>query len=157
MHLVSHLVAYGLRQVIGESADKIIEAVERRFTDHSQALPKAIARANDRAWQALAVALAGDGWFDSIKVFFTASGDEKGLREEVRRLLEGSPSPSRGNRMTWSGGESLLEPPAHHLRNPFHGRGYHHGHLVRCGDAATRVRTEVRLPEDTQALAVSDR
>jgi hypothetical protein len=59
------------------------------LTDHSQALPRALARANDRAWQALGVALAGDGFLDQIKVFF-ASQDDKGVREQVSRFLNGS-------------------------------------------------------------------
>jgi formylglycine-generating enzyme required for sulfatase activity/tetratricopeptide (TPR) repeat protein len=92
MSVVHHLVAYGLRQVIGESAEHVIETVQRRFSDHSRALPKALARANDRAWQALAVALAGDGWLDSLHVFF-ASGEAKGFREQVRSFLEGKPLP----------------------------------------------------------------
>ena len=96
MHLATHLIAFGLRQTLGESADGILDAVQRRFTDHSQALPEALARANDRAWQALAVALTGDGWLDSIKVFFTASSDDKGFREEVRLLLDGKPFPFEG-------------------------------------------------------------
>ena len=97
MNPVSHLIAFGLRQLIGDTADPIVQAVENRFTDHGKALPDALARANDQAWQALAVALAGDGWFDSIKVFF-ASGDAKGVREEVRRLLDGLPVPFAGTR-----------------------------------------------------------
>jgi TPR repeat protein len=121
MSITATLCAFGLRQVIevaagpignvpgyGEALQKAIERgaepaaaqvlawVESRFTDPAQKLPRALARANDRAWQALAVALAGDGWFDSIKVFFLASGDEKGLREEVRRLLAGQPFPFAG-------------------------------------------------------------
>ena len=96
MGLMNHLIAYGLRQIIGESVDTVLDVVQRRFTDHSRALPAALARANDHAWQALAVALTGEGWFDSIKVFFSASGDEKGFRDEVRRLLEGKPVPFEG-------------------------------------------------------------
>jgi hypothetical protein len=37
----------------------------------------------------LGVALAGDGLFDKVKVWFTASGDEKGFREQVSRFLAG--------------------------------------------------------------------
>ena len=61
MSLVHHLVAFGLRQVVGDPADKVVEFIDQRFTDHSRALPRALAEANDRAWQSLAIALAGDG------------------------------------------------------------------------------------------------
>jgi formylglycine-generating enzyme required for sulfatase activity/serine/threonine protein kinase len=111
MELMSPLYAYGLSQVFGESAletvNNILDAVNpaqrvlgslaaairQRFTDHSQTLPRALARANEQAWQAIAVALAGDGWVDAVRIFFTASGDQKGLRDEVRRLLENQPPP----------------------------------------------------------------
>src|ERR1700676_5577666 len=91
MSLVNNLIGFGFRQVIGESAGATAEFVagfvEKRFTDHSQTLPKALARANDRAWQALSIALAGDGFLDKIKVFFS-SGDDKGIREQVRLFLQ---------------------------------------------------------------------
>ncbi len=90
MVLVSPLIAFALRQVLGESADKVVEAVERHFTDRGRALPRALEKANDRAWQALAIALAGDGFFDAVKVFF-ASGDARGIRDDVRRFLDGKP------------------------------------------------------------------
>ena len=89
MSLVAQLVGFGLRQVIGDFADnavQIVAAVEQRFRDHSQTLPKALDQAHNRAWQALSVALAGDGLLDRVKVFF-ASGDDKGVREQVQLFL----------------------------------------------------------------------
>jgi tetratricopeptide (TPR) repeat protein len=90
MSLVSPLIAYALRQVIGDSADKVVGAVERHFTDHGRALPRALHKANESAWQAIALALAGDGFLDAVKCFF-ASGDAKGIRDDVRRFLDGKP------------------------------------------------------------------
>ena len=90
MSLVAQLVGFGLRQVIGDFADnavKIVGAVEQRFRDHSRTLPKALEQAHDRTWQALGVALAGDGLLDRVKVFF-ASGDDKGVREQVQLFLQ---------------------------------------------------------------------
>lgn len=87
MSLVNKLIGFGLRQVIGDVIDHVGDFVEMRFTDHSQTLPKALARANDRAWQALGIALAGDTFVDKLKVLF-ASGDDKGIREQVRRFLQ---------------------------------------------------------------------
>jgi hypothetical protein len=72
MSVTTQLFAYGLRQVLGVSeesagqlvdvtgqvieasgtAGKIIALVRRRFTDHSQSLPRALNQANERAWQA---------------------------------------------------------------------------------------------------------
>ena len=69
--LVSKLVAFGLRQVLGDSADNIAAAIDKRFSDHSRGLPRALARAHERAWQTLGVALAGDGLLD---IFVTGGG-----------------------------------------------------------------------------------
>ena len=90
MSLVTQLVGFGLRQVIGDSADDVVQVVgmiEQRFRDHSRTLPKALEQAHHRAWQALGVALAGDGFLDRVKVFF-ASGDDKGVREQVQLFLK---------------------------------------------------------------------
>ncbi len=90
MSLVAQLVGFGLRQVIGDFADssvQVVAAVEQHFRDHSRTLPKALDQAHNRAWQALGVALAGDGLLDRVKVFF-ASGDDKGVREQVQLFLK---------------------------------------------------------------------
>ncbi|HVS40578.1 MAG TPA: bifunctional serine/threonine-protein kinase/formylglycine-generating enzyme family protein [Gemmataceae bacterium] len=90
MSFITQLIAFGLRQVIGDCADdvaQVVGVVERRFRDHSRKLPKALENAHNRAWQALGVALAGDGLVDRIKVFF-ASGDDKGVREQVQVFVK---------------------------------------------------------------------
>ena len=65
MSVVGALCGLGLRITFGEAGEAIqdlVHSVRDRFEDHSQALPRALERANDQAWQALAVALAGDGF-----------------------------------------------------------------------------------------------
>jgi hypothetical protein len=54
----------GVLNVLGTATDQAVEFVVQRFTDESQALPKAIAAANERTWKALGVGLAGDGLWD---------------------------------------------------------------------------------------------
>ncbi len=102
MSMLTSLTAFGIRQVLGDGIESVVNAVQQRFIDHSQTLPKALERAHDRTWQALAVALAGDGFLDRIKVFF-ASGDDKGVREQVQLFLhsnavsfDGTPAEVRG-------------------------------------------------------------
>jgi hypothetical protein len=95
MTLAGTVIAFGIRQVFEVGADRPIEAVARHFADHSQTLPRALARANDRAWQALGVALAGDGFLDQVKVLF-ASGDDKGIRERVGLFLRSNASSFEG-------------------------------------------------------------
>jgi hypothetical protein len=87
MSLLASLTAFGLRQVIGDGVENVIDAVGQRFLDHSQELPRALERASHRTWQSLAVALAGDGFLDRLKGFF-ASGDDKGVREQVQLFLK---------------------------------------------------------------------
>ncbi len=90
MSLLTQLIGFGLRQVIGDSADdvaRIVGVVEKRFRDHSRTLPKALEHAHERAWQALGIALAGDGFLDRVKVLF-ASGDDRGVREQVQVFLK---------------------------------------------------------------------
>jgi formylglycine-generating enzyme required for sulfatase activity/tetratricopeptide (TPR) repeat protein len=119
MSLTLALIGFGLRQVIGQVADHyfpserenlgpeaaraalggasaavnpVIGLIEQHYRDHSQTLPAALARANDRAWHALDVALAGEGFCDRVKRLFT-SGDDRAFREQVRCFLENSPLP----------------------------------------------------------------
>ncbi len=90
MRLLNHLVAFTLRQVLGETADTVNQWLASRLLDPSQALPKAIARASERTWQALAVALAGDSLIERLREFF-ARGEDKALREQLRLFLETTP------------------------------------------------------------------
>src|SRR5689334_22184273 len=87
MSILAKMIGFGLRQVLDVDAEGVVDTVLSRFGDHSQALPRALMRANDRAWQALGVALAGEGMFDRLKRLF-ASGDDKGVREQVRQFLD---------------------------------------------------------------------
>jgi hypothetical protein len=86
MSLATALFGFALRQVLGDDVKNVFEAARQLLTDHSTKLPKALERAHDRAWQALGVALAGDGILDRVKGF-VASGDEKGFRQQVAVFL----------------------------------------------------------------------
>jgi serine/threonine protein kinase len=58
------------------------------LSDHSQKLTKAFVAANERAWQALEIALAGESFWARWRVAFS-SGDNKAFREQVRTFLDG--------------------------------------------------------------------
>ena len=45
------LICVDLKAILNVPADGLVTWVKSRFTDHSNALPNAIAAANDRAWQ----------------------------------------------------------------------------------------------------------
>jgi hypothetical protein len=105
MTIVSSLIAFGLRQVVGDCADQVVDvtgqfvpyagpiftAMRKRLTDHGQALPAALSRANDRAWQAVGLALAGDGLLDRVKDVFR-HGDLKGVRDQIKKFLDQTPT-----------------------------------------------------------------
>ncbi len=81
------VAAFSLQQVLDVGGRWTVEALDQHFSDHGQALPKALRRANDRAWQSLSVALAGDSFLTQVQVFF-ASGDTKGVAQQIKVFLE---------------------------------------------------------------------
>ncbi len=60
--------------------------VKDRFSDPTQLLQKSLQRANDRAWRAFEIALAGDSWWEQCKVTL-ARGEERGFRNQVQAFL----------------------------------------------------------------------
>jgi serine/threonine protein kinase/DNA polymerase III delta prime subunit len=67
----------------GEVAgEKVSEFLRERFTNHSAKLIGALGRANERAWDALEFALAGDSWLD-----IGARADKRAYRDQVRAFL----------------------------------------------------------------------
>src|SRR5262249_45522521 len=70
-----------------EAATKFLGA---RFIDHSARLGEALTRANAGAWRALELALAGDSWWDRIKVTL-ARREDQAFREQVGAFLRTTP------------------------------------------------------------------
>ncbi len=72
---------------VGEHAfDGVVKFLAERFTDQSQRLPRALHRANEGAWKALEVALAGESlwnWLDKA--------EHKAFRQQVRAFLDATP------------------------------------------------------------------
>ncbi len=91
MKIIKTLICYGLRHALGEvatdTAGKGIEFLVAHFTDHSQALPKALAAANHRTWAALAVALSGDGFWEQCKRIVGADQTARNIRGQVEPFL----------------------------------------------------------------------
>ncbi len=85
------LLAFGLRYAFNVSADHFVSALEKRLADHSDTLPKALDRANDRAWEAVGLALAAGSWFDRLKDVLR-DGDLKGVRDQIKAFLEQTPT-----------------------------------------------------------------
>lgn len=74
-----------------ESADAVVNLLVRHFTDHSLRLQAALQAAGDRAWTALELSLAGDSWWERVKVGL-ARREDQAFREQVRTFLDAAPS-----------------------------------------------------------------
>jgi hypothetical protein len=73
MSIFISLSSLALRQVVDgacaalgarESGEAVVGFLAERFTDHSQRLARALQQANDNAWKALEIALAGDSLWE---------------------------------------------------------------------------------------------
>ncbi|MFO0850302.1 MAG: protein kinase, partial [Gemmataceae bacterium] len=91
MSATGSLLAFGVRYAFNVSADHVIGVIEKRMTDHSQALPKALSKANDRAWEAVGLALAGDGLFNRMLDVFR-DADMRGVRDQIKKFLDQTPT-----------------------------------------------------------------
>lgn len=100
MELMTKLIGYGLSQVVGASVDNIVEAIDHRFSDHSQELTRSLVRANDHAWQSVAVALGGEGLLGSLQSL-VISGDVRGVRDQVRGFLASQSGTFEGTEATF--------------------------------------------------------
>ncbi len=96
MVIFQSLAAFGVRQLVdgalstvglGGGGEAVVAFLAARFSDHSRKLTAALEIANERAWKAFEIALAGDSFWDRCKVVL-ASGDDKAFREQVRAFLD---------------------------------------------------------------------
>ncbi len=72
--------------VANEGIDAVVGFLSDRFSDHSRRLLQALQTANDRAWRALEISLAGESlltWLDR--------SEDRAFREQIRRFLSELP------------------------------------------------------------------
>jgi serine/threonine protein kinase len=74
----------------GAVAEEVAGFLVQRFVDQSQRLNKALARATDRAWRAVELALAGNSWWDRCKRTL-ASAEQRAFREQIQTFLKANP------------------------------------------------------------------
>lgn len=92
MRLIQQLSMLAVRQVLGDRADSLIDFVRDRAGDPSHRLMQVLYTANDRAWRAIEIALAGDSFWSRLK----AAGDgaeTRAFRDQVRAFLDTGPLP----------------------------------------------------------------
>ncbi len=82
------LIQFGLEQTLNIAGPMTVDLLKKHFIDHGQALPKAISRANDRTWQAMSIALAGDGFLTKVKDFFLAKADTRGIAAQIKTFVD---------------------------------------------------------------------
>ncbi len=89
LKLCEPLICVGLKAVL-RIPDGVVDAgmkwLKGRFTDHSLVLTKAVTTAHDRAWQAVALALAPDTIFSHIANLFR-DGDLKAVQKQIREFV----------------------------------------------------------------------
>ncbi len=72
------------------ASEAAIKFLGSRFTDHSVKLTQALDRSSSNAWRALELSLAGDSWWDKIKVTL-ARKEDQAFREQVSAFLRLTP------------------------------------------------------------------
>ncbi len=97
MAVVQSIATLLLKPLVGDVAEKVVAALTDHWTDHGERLVKALRTANERAWKAFEVALAGDSWWQQIKGLLANKEDETFSRQ-VRAFLDGLPMPDLAGR-----------------------------------------------------------
>ena len=101
MSIFLSLSSLALRQVVDgacaalgvkDSGEAVVGFLTERFTDHSQRLTAALQSANEKAWKALEVSLAGDSLWDRCKAL-AARGEDQAFARQVRAFLDAAPLP----------------------------------------------------------------
>jgi hypothetical protein len=102
MAIIQHLSTLALRQlvdgaikavgfkIVEEGADVLVNFLTGHFVDHSHRLTVALHTANERAWKALEISLAGDSWWERCKLKLAAK-EYQAFRQQVQAFLTATP------------------------------------------------------------------
>src|SRR5436190_18623579 len=88
MGIIQLLSSFAVGQVAGEGAGGLVQVLADRLGDGSQRLVAAIRRANEQAWKALEVALAGESLWNRLD-----HTEDRAFRQQVRGFVDGLPLP----------------------------------------------------------------
>jgi hypothetical protein len=89
---VSHALGF---VVVQEGLESAVGFLTGHFRDHSQRLTLALTAANERAWRALELSLAGESWWERVRRVL-ASSEQRAFREQVRTFLQATPLAEHG-------------------------------------------------------------
>src|SRR5262245_2121339 len=76
----------------GTTGEAVCSVLAGHFKDQSQRLGHALKKSNERAWQTLEIALAGDSWWQRVKGMLGRKEDHA-LAQQVRAFLDATPMP----------------------------------------------------------------
>src|SRR5438477_12327058 len=83
MGVIQLLSSFAIRQVAGDADGGLSQLLGERFGDGSARLVAAIRRANERAWKALEIALAGESLWTRLD-----RTEDRAFRQQVRTFLD---------------------------------------------------------------------
>ena len=83
MGVIQLLSSFTIRQVAGDADGGLTQLLDERFGDGSQRLMVAIRHANERAWKALEIALAGETLWTRL-----ARPEDRAFRQQIRTFLD---------------------------------------------------------------------
>ena len=78
-----------LRHLFGESTDALTRFIRNQLTDGTQRLPRVLQRSNERAWEALTIALGGQSWWSHVWGKIT-SDDVHDVSQQIEAFLSSS-------------------------------------------------------------------
>jgi hypothetical protein len=159
MSVFQSLSVVALRQLVstaagavglGTTTDAIMDSITKRFTDPSQKLPKALQTANERAWKALEIALAGESLWNRCKTALTAAEDHA-FSQQIRAFLDTTPLAKWSARPQYA---TFFRQAVTELRTA-RSRGLLATKALAPNDLASRTAAFASL-SDTQALLEAD-
>jgi serine/threonine protein kinase len=77
-------------EAVAQGGGALIGFLEQHFVDQSQHLTEALHKANEQAWKALEIALAGESWWERCSRML-ASGEQKAFRTHIQAFLDATP------------------------------------------------------------------
>src|SRR5262245_46752748 len=143
MAIFQALSCFAFRQTLGDGGDGLLASLADRFGDCSKRLARALRHANERAWRALEVALAGESLRNKLDAV-----EDKAFRQHVRAFLDAMPLPEL------TGKEEYRRRCLCDLRDAWR-KGLLIGHLV--PEELARVDSTFSTFGDPQALLEAER
>jgi hypothetical protein len=108
---------------VKDSGEAVVNFLTERFIDHSHRLTDTLRQANDNAWKALEIALAGDSLWERCQAA-VARAEDRAFAQQVRAFLNATPLPELSGKTAFR--QKCLE----ELRAARNGKGLAAGTLV---------------------------